>query len=329
MQEFMIYEFSGFICKYEPARGGKANMRKRFVKRLSAITAAMLMWNILPMDTFAQVATPSEIESPAETEAPVKAVEEPTFAPGSVYAEAEGTKKPEPAPVEVEETEPTPVPEPAIMAFDTSTLPEKIVVPYGTEEDGLDLPKALTAVFDDGTTMQVAVSWACASDGLGDTAYNPNHINPAEALFTFRAELADDVSCTAEPPEMNVIFEATSMLVSADAESVLYRAASNFTVTIPSAASVNDGSMTITCGELNGGTVTVQVESTNGWQLKSDDASIGYQLMTGGTAVQSGGTVACFDEAGSTELTLKLTDPTAVYPAGTYKDTLTFVISTD
>ncbi|MDO5385187.1 MAG: hypothetical protein Q4F08_10030, partial [Rikenellaceae bacterium] len=109
-------------------------------------------------------------------------------------------------------------PQPAIVAFDTAALAEPIAVPYGTQESEIGLPAALTATFADGTSAEVAVTWACIGDGLGGAAYNPAPEDPTAVLFTFRAALAEAIPCEAEMPQAQVALVVAPMLMAANEE---------------------------------------------------------------------------------------------------------------
>lgn len=97
----------------------------------------------------------------------------------------------------------------SIEGFDTSALPQGMNVPYGMPENDLDFPSSLKAVWSDGSTSDVNVSWNCIDDDNGGTEYIPEHENPA-AVFTFQAVLEGEFACNAELPIIYIAFEAVA-----------------------------------------------------------------------------------------------------------------------
>ena len=85
-----------------------------------------------------------------------------------------------------------------IVCFETGTY--TLTAAYGAALEQLGLPAEVTALYSDGTTAQLAVTWTCAGDGLGGTAYIPEHENPLEAAYTFQAALADGSACPVALP---------------------------------------------------------------------------------------------------------------------------------
>ena len=73
--------------------------------------------------------------------------------------------------------------------------PETLEASYGCDEDKLNLPKSLTAVYSDETQARLSVSWVCISDGLGGTAYDGECKNYEDARFTFEARLPEGALC--------------------------------------------------------------------------------------------------------------------------------------
>ena len=73
--------------------------------------------------------------------------------------------------------------------------PSTLEAIYGCDEDELDLPESLTAVYSDEAQARLSVSWVCISDGLGGTAYDGECENYEDARFSFEARrrTGDDV----------------------------------------------------------------------------------------------------------------------------------------
>lgn len=85
--------------------------------------------------------------------------------------------------------------------------------------------------------------------------------------------------------------------------------------------------MYIECKDLSDCMVGVRVTTKNQWWLRSDETRISYQLLKAdNTTVGDNEFAAIFTQNGTAELRLALTNPTAVYPVGTYTDTLTFTV---
>ena len=99
---------------------------------------------------------------------------------------------------------PTPAPKPEIIGFEPSEY--ALTAEYGAALEELGLPAEVTALLSDGTTAQLAVTWTCAGDGLGGTAYIPEHENPLEAAYTFQAALADGSACPVALPTATVTY---------------------------------------------------------------------------------------------------------------------------
>lgn len=109
---------------------------------------------------------------------------------------------------------------PVIVGFVETAQALTFAVDYGTAEEELGLPEALTALLSDGAQVPVEVVWTCASDGLGGTAYVPEHAHPLEAVYTFAAALAGDLPCEAELPTATVTYRMPP-LMSASAQEAL------------------------------------------------------------------------------------------------------------
>ena len=111
---------------------------------------------------------------------------------------------------------PTPAPKPEIIGFEPSEY--ALTAEYGAALEELGLPAEVTALLSDGTTAQLAVTWTCAGDGLGGTAYIPEHENPLEAAYTFQAALADGSVCPVALPTATVTYAMPPLTLMANGE---------------------------------------------------------------------------------------------------------------
>ena len=89
--------------------------------------------------------------------------------------------------------EATTAPAPVIVALEGA--PATLEAIYGCDEDELDLPESLTAVYSDESRAKLSVGWVCISDGLGGTAYDGECENYEDARFTFEARLPEGALC--------------------------------------------------------------------------------------------------------------------------------------
>ena len=86
---------------------------------------------------------------------------------------------------------------------------------YGTLEEELSLPSTLTAVYDNGTSAPVTVTWVCVSDGSGGTAYDPEP-EDLNKIYLFAPVLPEGTPCAADLtlPKVPVSFVLPMMLLS-------------------------------------------------------------------------------------------------------------------
>ena len=134
----------------------------------------------------ASAAAPAAAETtPAAAETTPNAAETTPAAAETTPNAAETT----PAAAETTPTaaEATTAPAPVIVALEGA--PATLEAIYGCDEDELDLPESLTAVYSDETQARLSVRWVCISDGLGGTTYDGECKNYEDARFTFEARL--------------------------------------------------------------------------------------------------------------------------------------------
>ncbi len=137
-------------------------------------------------------------------------------------AEPATTATAEPAPIATAQAAPTttavptPSPKPEIIGFEPSEY--ALTAEYGAALEELGLPAEVTALLSDGTTAQLAVTWTCVGDGLGGTAYIPEHENPLEAAYTFQAALADGSACPVALPTATVTYAMPQLVLMANGE---------------------------------------------------------------------------------------------------------------
>ena len=103
-----------------------------------------------------------------------------------------------------------------IVCFEPGTY--TLTAAYGAALEELGLPAEVTALLSDGTTAQLAVVWTCVGDGLGGTAYIPEHENPLEAAYTFQAALADGSACPVALPTATVTYAMPQLMLMANGE---------------------------------------------------------------------------------------------------------------
>ena len=176
-------------------------MRIRFKRCLSlCLSLCMLVVAMPPIslaeDGDAPIRTP-EPSAAVETTSP--AAETTSAASAAAPAAAETTpaaaettpNAAETTPAAAETTptaaEATTAPAPVIVALEGA--PATLEAIYGCDEDELDLPESLTAVYSDETQARLSVRWVCISDGLGGTTYDGECKNYEDARFTFEARL--------------------------------------------------------------------------------------------------------------------------------------------
>lgn len=103
-----------------------------------------------------------------------------------------------------------------IVCFEPGTY--TLTAAYGAALEELGLPAEVTALLSDGTIAQLAVTWTCVGDGLGGTAYIPEHENPLEAAYTFQAALADGSACPVALPTATVTYAMPQLMLMANGE---------------------------------------------------------------------------------------------------------------
>ncbi len=104
-----------------------------------------------------------------------------------------------------------------IICFEPGT--NTLTAAYGAALEQLGLPAEVTALYSNGTTAQLAVTWTYVSDGLGGTAYIPEHENPLEAVYTFQAALADGSACPVALPTATVTYAMPMLMANGEVES--------------------------------------------------------------------------------------------------------------
>ena len=168
--------------------------------------------------TSAPTITPTSAPTATSTIAPAAT---PTVVP-TVTPTSAPTITPTSAPTVTSTVAPSPTAgaEPVIVGFVETAQALSFAVDYGTAEEELGLPEALTALLSDGAQVPVEVVWTCVSDGLGGTAYVPEHVHPLEAVYTFAATLAGDLPCEAALPTATVTYR-TPLLMAANAQDAL------------------------------------------------------------------------------------------------------------
>ena len=161
-----------------------------------------------PDPTLEATAEPTPDTPPEQTaEATPEATAEATLhATPEATPEATPTATPE-ATVETKRT---------IVCFEPGTY--TLTAAYGAALEELGLPDEVTALLSDGTTAQLAVVWTCVGDGLGGTAYIPEHENPLEAAYTFQAALADGSACPVALPTATVTYAMPQLMLMANGE---------------------------------------------------------------------------------------------------------------
>lgn len=185
-----------------------------------------------PNPTLEATAEPTSEASPEATAEPtpdptLEATAEPTpdtppeqTAESTPEATAEATlhATPEATP----EATPTATPEATvetkrtIVCFEPGTY--TLTAAYGAALEELGLPAEVTALLSDGTTAQLAVVWTCVGDGLGGTAYIPEHENPLEAAYTFQAALADGSACPVALPTATVTYAMPQLMANGEVQ---------------------------------------------------------------------------------------------------------------
>lgn len=244
-------------------------MRSRFSHCVVVMLTVCMLWMIFAMPVLAQdVTTPTDLSGAKGTPAP------------------DTQQSASPAPTEAAD------PLPQVVGFDTSALPEGFAVAYGTAEAALGLPAELTAIFSDNTTAPVAVTWACVSDGLGGTAYNPLHENIAEAYFVFQAALAEDMACQAELPQVCVVFaDGPAVLAENDLTPYGISGEGDYTIHTSETEGVADyielksGSFTVATNLTNCGKIVISGEAT----LQVKGATIPVEVQNGSADVNLSG----------------------------------------
>lgn len=101
----------------------------------------------------------------------------------------------------------------------------------------------------------------------------------------------------------------------------------NFTIVIPPTVSVNDGSMTIECTQIDSGlTVGGKVASEGNFTLSCPEngKELSYELYRGGAKLSDGDVAAEFTQEDSQALNLRLADGVQPTSPGFYTDALTF-----
>ena len=100
-----------------------------------------------------------------------------------------------------------------IVQLQLGDMSNLIYVPYGTLEVDLPLSSTLPAVYSNGTSGQVTVTWRCVGDSLGGQSYVPNHPN-GEVVFYFQATPVGSL-CSAEMvnPMVTVAYTSAPMAV--------------------------------------------------------------------------------------------------------------------
>ena len=161
-----------------------------------------------PDPTLEATAEPTPDTPPEQTaESTPEATAEATLhATPEATPEATPTATPE-ATVETKQT---------IVCFEPGTY--TLTAAYGAALEELGLPDEVTALLSDGTTAQLAVVWICVGDGLGGTAYIPEHENPLEAAYTFQAALADGSACPVALPTATVTYSMPQLMLMANGE---------------------------------------------------------------------------------------------------------------
>ena len=151
----------------------------------------------------------------AVMEAPVEEVPE-AEAPAEEVPATDAPVQEAPAETEAAVETPTeaPTPEPVVIAqLQLGDMGNLIYVPYGTLEADLPLYAMLPALYSNGTSGQVSVSWSCVGDSLGGSGYVPNHADPS-VVFYFQPT---PVGVACDPamllPMVTVVYESVPMAV--------------------------------------------------------------------------------------------------------------------
>ena len=162
-------------------------MRNGFKRYLSLFVTLCMLTAFIPNVAISEEAA-SAAASPS---APVQTVETPV-PDAQPSASTEATVKPEDAPPADGSQTLEPIPAHIVALTGAPSTLEAI---YGCDEDELDLPESLTAVYSDETQARLSVSWVCISDGLGGTAYDGECENYEDARFSFEARLPEGALC--------------------------------------------------------------------------------------------------------------------------------------
>ena len=232
--------------------------------------------------------TPTVESTPAPEPTPT-AEAAPTPEP-TPTAESTPTAEPTPTSEAAPTSEPTPTPEnsaPVITAL--TGAPESLAVDYGTLEEELSLPSTLTAVYDNGTTAPVNVTWVYVSDGSGGTAYDPEPEDPTK-VYLFAPVLSEGTPCAAglTLPQVPVSFVLPMMTLAEPATATITNSRGKLSYTVDGLPA----GVTVASQQWMKGDTVVGTENTH--VLTMDDMKAGATISL--SLKDSDGNVLCTDD---------------------------------